>query len=55
MFVKPPQNVPRAHELEARRTRVYQLTDDERAAIRKAREGDFVPDEEVDAFWNRHA
>ena len=43
-----------AREIEARRTGVYRLTDDERAAIRRAREGDYVPDEEMDAYWKRY-
>jgi hypothetical protein len=43
-----------ARELEARRTGVYRLTEDERAAIQLARQGEFVPDEEMDAYWKRH-
>jgi len=43
-----------ARELEARRTGVYRLTDAERAAIQKARQGEYVPDEEMDAYWKRH-
>jgi predicted transcriptional regulator len=38
---------------------VYHLSDDERAAVRKgmeaARRGEFVPDEEMTAFYNRHS
>ena len=43
-----------ARELEMRRTGVYRLTDAERAAIQKARQGEYVPDEEMDAYWKRH-
>ena len=43
-----------ARELEARRTGVYRLTDAERAAIQEARQGEYVPDEEMDAYWKRH-
>jgi hypothetical protein len=42
-----------AREIEARRTGVYVLSDDERAAIAKARQGRYASDEEVDAFWKR--
>ncbi len=44
-----------ARELEARRTRVYRLTDEERMAVREgleqARRGEFVSDEDMDKFW----
>jgi predicted transcriptional regulator len=44
-----------AREIEARRTGVYVMDDDERAAVREgleqARRGEFVSDEEMDAFW----
>jgi hypothetical protein len=44
-----------ARELEARRTGVYRLTEDERAAVREGREqarrGEFVSDEDMDEFW----
>jgi hypothetical protein len=43
-----------AREIEARRTGVYVLSDDERAAIQKSRSGPLASDEEVEAFWNRH-
>ncbi|HMA71867.1 MAG TPA: hypothetical protein VKP67_10325 [Xanthobacteraceae bacterium] len=43
-----------ARELEARRSGIYRLIDDERAAIHRAREGEYVPDEEMDAYWKRH-
>ena len=46
-----------ARELEARRTGVYVMNDEERAAVREgldqARRGEFVPDDEMDAFWKR--
>jgi predicted transcriptional regulator len=44
-----------AREIEARRTGVYRLTDQERAAVREglaeADRGEFVSDEEMDKFW----
>lgn len=43
-----------AREIEARRTGVYVLSDEERAAIADARKGGFASDEEVAAFWRRH-
>ena len=43
-----------ARELEARRSGVYRLSSDECAAIARAREGDYVPDEDMDAYWRRH-
>jgi predicted transcriptional regulator len=47
-----------AREIEARRTGVYVMTDEERAAVRQglqeAGRGEFVPDEEMDAFWKRY-
>ena len=46
-----------AREIQARRTGVYVMTDEERAAVREgleqARRGEFVPDEEMDAFWKK--
>jgi predicted transcriptional regulator len=46
-----------AREIQARRTGVYVMTDDERTAVREgleqARRGEFVPDEEMDAFWKK--
>ena len=42
-----------AREIEARRTGLYVLSDDERAAIAKARSGPLASDDEVDAFWKR--
>jgi hypothetical protein len=45
-------------EIEARRTGVYRLSDDERAAVQKgmeaARRGEFVPDPEMEAYYKRH-
>ena len=43
-----------ARELEARRTGVYRLSDDERAAIQLARQSGFVSDEDMEAYWKRH-
>jgi hypothetical protein len=42
-----------ARDIEAQRTGVYILTDEERAAIDEARRGEFVPDDEMDAFWKK--
>ena len=42
-----------AREIEARRTGVYVMTDDERAAIEKALKSPIVPDEDVTAFWKK--
>jgi predicted transcriptional regulator len=47
-----------AREIEARRTGVYVMSDEERAAVREgldqARRGEFVPDDEMHAFWKRY-
>jgi site-specific DNA-adenine methylase len=43
-----------AREIESRRTGVYVLSDEEKAAIDQARRGGIAPDEQVDAFWKRH-
>ncbi len=47
-----------AREIEARRTGVYRLSDDERTAVRKgmdaARRGEFAPDDEMDEFYRLH-
>ena len=43
-----------AREIEARRTGIYELSADERAAIADARAGTFASDDEVKAFWKRH-
>jgi predicted transcriptional regulator len=46
-----------AREIEARRTGVYVMNDEERAAVHQgleeARRGDFVPDDEVAALWKK--
>jgi alkylhydroperoxidase family enzyme len=46
-------------EIERWRGDVFRLTDEERAAVRKgteaARRGEFVTDEELAAFYRRHA
>jgi hypothetical protein len=42
-----------AREIEARRTGVYRLSEDERAAIHSARRGPLASDDEVEAFWKR--
>lgn len=47
-----------AAEIEARRTGVYSLSDDERAAVRKgvdaARHGEFAPEGEMEEFYQLH-
>jgi hypothetical protein len=43
-----------AREIEARRTGIYELSADERAAIADARAGAFASDDDVKAFWKRH-
>jgi predicted transcriptional regulator len=47
-----------AREIEARRTGVYLMNDDERVAVRRgldeATRGEFVPDEEMNAFWKKY-
>jgi predicted transcriptional regulator len=47
-----------AREIEARRTGVYVMSDEERAAVREgldqARRGELVPDDEMHAFWKRY-
>ena len=42
-----------AREIEARRTGVYRLSDEERAAIDAARRGPLASDDEVEALWKR--
>jgi predicted transcriptional regulator len=46
-----------AREIEARRKGVYVMNNEERAAVREgldqARRGEFVSDEEMDAFWKK--
>jgi hypothetical protein len=43
-----------AREIEARRTGVCVLNDDERAAISDSERGEFASDRDVAAFWKRH-
>ena len=47
-----------AREIEARRSGVYVMNDEERAAVQEgldqARRGEFVPDDEMDAFWKKY-
>jgi predicted transcriptional regulator len=47
-----------ARIIEARRTGVYRLSDEERAAVREgmaaARRGDFAPDDEIEKFYQLH-
>jgi len=47
-----------ARLIEARRTGVYRLSDEERAAVRAgmhaARLGEFVPDDEMERFYQLH-
>jgi hypothetical protein len=40
-----------AREIEARRTGIYALSDDERQAIATARRSPIASDDEVEAFW----
>jgi hypothetical protein len=42
-----------ARAIEARRTGVYALSDDEQDAIEAARRSNIAPDEKVQAFWKR--
>ena len=42
-----------AREIEARRSGVYRLSAEERAAIDAARRGPLATDDEVEAFWKR--
>jgi hypothetical protein len=42
-----------AREIEARRTGIYTLTDDERRALEVARRSPLVDDDEVAAFWKQ--
>jgi predicted transcriptional regulator len=45
-------------ELESRRSGLYRLSEDERAAVREgmedARRGNFATDEEIEAFYQLH-
>jgi len=46
-----------AREIEAHRTGIYVMNDEERAAVREgleqAERGEFVSDEGMDAFWKK--
>ena len=42
-----------AREIEARRSGIYRLSDEERAAIDASRRGPLASDDEVEAFWKR--
>lgn len=46
-----------AREIEARRTGLYTMTDDEKVAVNKGleqiRRGDFVTEKEMQPFWKR--
>lgn len=42
-----------AREIEARRTGVYRLSDDERVAIEDARRSPLAADDEIEEFWKR--
>ena len=47
-----------AREIEARRTGIHAMNDGERAAVREGLEqamrGEFVPDDEMNAFWKKY-
>ena len=47
-----------AREIEARRSGIYVMNDEERTAVREgldqAVRGEFVPDDEMDAFWKKY-
>ncbi len=47
-----------AREIEARRGEVYRLSDEERTAVRagmeEARRGEFVSEDEIEAFYQQH-
>jgi hypothetical protein len=43
-----------AREIEARRSGVYVLSDEERTALEEAQRSGVASDEEVAAFWKRH-
>jgi predicted transcriptional regulator len=47
-----------AREIEARRSGVYVMSDEERAAVQEglaqAGRGEFVPDDEMNAFWKKY-
>jgi hypothetical protein len=43
-----------AREIEARRTGIYLMSDEEKDALDEALKSRAVPDEEIAAFWKRH-
>ena len=47
-----------AREIEARRTGIYVMNDEERAAVHEGLEqamrGEFVSDDEMNAFWKKY-
>jgi hypothetical protein len=43
-----------AREIEARRTGLYALSEDERSAIAEAEKEEIVPDDKVREFWKQH-
>jgi hypothetical protein len=47
-----------AREIEARRTGIYVMNDEEPVAVREGLEqamrGEFVPDDEIDACWKKY-
>ena len=47
-----------AREIEARRTGIHVMNDEERAAVHEGLEqamrGEFVPDDEMDALWKKY-
>jgi hypothetical protein len=43
-----------AREIEARRTGIYLMSDEEKDALDEALKSRTVPDEEIAAFWKRH-
>lgn len=48
-----------AREIEARRSGLYRLSDEERTTVRagleEARRGEFVPDDELEAYYRLHS
>jgi hypothetical protein len=43
-----------AREIEASRSGLYRLSDEERFAIEEAKQTELLPDEEVASYWKRH-
>jgi predicted transcriptional regulator len=52
-----PATIKNVRESEERHTSSYVMTDEEQAAVREgleqAQRGEFVPDDEMDAFWKK--